>query len=141
MPVVRFKTPSKSPVAIPPEDKVATLLDRAVELQAKGEIDQAIAAAELAFKLEPDRPPGRHHGAVLKLYETFLGDRTRKPKLARALSKMGDDSDPLHQRAAFLLSRIDGSVSVEEILDISGMPRLEAYRHLAQLFRLDILKW
>jgi hypothetical protein len=27
-----------------------------------------------------------------------------------------------------------GSLSLDEILDVSGMPRLEAYRYLCQLF-------
>ena len=29
----------------------------------------------------------------------------------------------------------------EVVLDISGMPRLDAYRHLAHLFMLGLLRW
>ena len=47
---------------------------------------------------------------------------------------------PINPRAAFLLSRIDGSLSVDEILDVAGMPRLEAYRHLCQLLLHGIIK-
>jgi hypothetical protein len=36
----------------------------------------------------------------------------------------------LDHRAGFLLSLVDGHSSVEEILDISGMPRLDALRIL-----------
>jgi hypothetical protein len=36
----------------------------------------------------------------------------------------------LDHRAGFLLSLIDGRSTIEEILDISGMPRLDALRIL-----------
>ncbi len=35
--------------------------------------------------------------------------------------------------AGFLFSRIDGATTVEEVLDICGLPRAEALRHLANL--------
>ena len=41
----------------------------------------------------------------------------------------------LEPRSAFLLSRIDGSMTVEDVLDVSGMPRLEALREMALLVR------
>ena len=44
---------------------------------------------------------------------------------------MGD----FEPRSAFLLSRIDGSMTVEDVLDVSGMPRLEALRVMALLVR------
>jgi hypothetical protein len=40
----------------------------------------------------------------------------------------------------FVLSRIDGLLSIDEILDVCGMPRLEAYRYLCQLFLRGILR-
>ena len=49
-------------------------------------------------------------------------------------------SAPISPRAAFLLSRVDGTLSLDEILDVSGMPRLEAYRYLCQLFLRGILR-
>jgi hypothetical protein len=39
-----------------------------------------------------------------------------------------------------LLSRIDGTLTIDELLDVSGMPRLEAYRHLCQLYLRGILR-
>lgn len=39
----------------------------------------------------------------------------------------------LDHRAGFLLSLVDGASSIEELLDISGMPRLDALRILATL--------
>ena len=56
---------------------------------------------------------------------------------------LGADRVPVHgvatadlePRSAFILSRLDGAMSVEDVLDVSGMPRLEALRVLALLVR------
>ncbi len=39
----------------------------------------------------------------------------------------------LVHRAGFLLSRVDGFTSLEELLDLSGMPRLEALKTVLSL--------
>jgi hypothetical protein len=46
------------------------------------------------------------------------------------LTEMSDAT--LDHRAGFLLSRIDGSTTVEELLDLAPIPRLDALRLLAQ---------
>ena len=40
----------------------------------------------------------------------------------------------------FLLSRIDGMLTYEDIVDIAGMPRLEAYRILSSLLRSGLIE-
>jgi hypothetical protein len=45
----------------------------------------------------------------------------------------------LDHRAGFLLSLVDGGSSIEELLDISGMPRLEALRILFNLHEQRIV--
>ena len=47
----------------------------------------------------------------------------------------------LDARAAFLLSRIDGKHNVEEILDMSGMPRIEALKTLVELKNLKAIRF
>ncbi len=37
----------------------------------------------------------------------------------------------IDHRSAFLLSRVDGASSIEDLLDIAGMPRLDALRYIA----------
>ena len=59
-------------------------------------------------------------------------------QLAKSLQEL--QSAPINPRAAFLLSRIDGTLTIDELLDVSGMPRLEAYRHLCQLYLRGILR-
>jgi hypothetical protein len=45
----------------------------------------------------------------------------------------------LDHRSGFLLSLIDGTSSVEELLDISGMPRLDALRIMYGLFQERVI--
>ena len=71
---------------------------------------------------------GDHLPLVEQIYGAMLGGADRVPSHGRA---MGD----LEPRSAFLLSRIDGSMTVEDVLDVSGMPRLEALRVMALLVR------
>lgn len=80
--------------------------------------------------------------------------RASEPLLARAfLQRLGSAhhrlhphhtrsaSDfPLSPRAAFLLSRVDEGMTVEETLDVSGMPRLETLRTLVQLVNCGALR-
>jgi hypothetical protein len=80
----------------------------------------------------------RNRDAIQAVFQQYLGNLQRQPTLARPLHELA--SAPIGPRAAFLLSRIDGMLSIDEVLDVSGMPRLEAYRHLCQLFLHGILR-
>ncbi|HEU5076385.1 MAG TPA: hypothetical protein VFU02_19470, partial [Polyangiaceae bacterium] len=46
----------------------------------------------------------------------------------------------LDHRAGFLLSLVDGSLTLEEILDVSGMPKLEALRLMFTLFDQHVIR-
>jgi hypothetical protein len=46
----------------------------------------------------------------------------------------------LDHRAGFLLSLIDGTSSIEELLDVSSMPRLEALRILYGLLDQRVIE-
>lgn len=46
----------------------------------------------------------------------------------------------LDHRAGFLLSLVDGASSVEELLDICGMPALDALRILAELLEQSVIR-
>ena len=68
---------------------------------------------------------------VEQIYSAILGG----PKLDGRVPVHGRAVGDLEPRSAFLLSRLDGAMSVEDVLDVSGMPRLEALRVLALLVR------
>ena len=80
----------------------------------------------------------RNKDTIMQIFQAFIGDLERMPQLARPLHELANA--PISPRAAFLLSRIDGTLTIDELLDVSGMPRLEAYRHLCQLFLRGILR-
>jgi hypothetical protein len=123
--------------------RITALLDRAVVWSRDNDFDRAVTAVDLALSEDPNSALAqklihRNREAIMNAFQAFLGDLQRTPTLARPLHELG--SAPISPRAAFLLSRVDGTLSLDEILDVSGMPRLEAYRYLCQLFLRGILR-
>ena len=96
-----------------------------------GDLGAAVDACEaalaesggLAGKVARDHLP-----LVEQIYGAILGGADRVPTHGKAMGS-------LEPRSAFLLSRIDGAMTVEDVLDVSGMPRLEALREMALLVR------
>jgi tetratricopeptide (TPR) repeat protein len=136
-----------APAEEPREDKtrrrITALYDKALAWNEAGELDKAVAAVDLAMNEDPNSALAqkllhRHRDDTMTVFQNFLGDLSRQPALAKPLHELA--GAPISPRAAFLLSRIDGMLSIDEILDVSGMPRLEAYRHLCQLFLRGILR-
>ena len=123
--------------------RITVLLDHALEWNRRGELDRAVAAVDVALGEDPNSALAqklihRNRDTIMQVFTAFLGDLERMPVLARPLHELGEA--PISPRAAFLLSRIDGTLSLDEILDVSGMPRIEAYRYLCQLFLRGILR-
>jgi tetratricopeptide (TPR) repeat protein len=123
--------------------RISSLLQRAIEYNTAGEADKAVAAVDLALSEDPNSALGqklvtRNRDTIMQIFQSFIGDLDRMPQLARPLHELSNA--PISPRAAFLLSRIDGTLTIDELLDVSGMPRMEAYRHLCQLFLRGILR-
>ncbi len=123
--------------------RISALIERGTAWSSELELDKAAAAVDLALSEDPNSALAqklihRNRDAIMAIFQSFLGDLDRQPALARPLHELANA--PISPRAAFLLSRIDGMLTIDEILDVSGMPRLEAYRHLTQLFLRGILR-
>ncbi|HEY0988838.1 MAG TPA: hypothetical protein VGD80_17345 [Kofleriaceae bacterium] len=123
--------------------RITALLERAAEWARGSDLERAVTAVDLALSEDPNSALAqklihRNRDAIMSTFQAFLGDLQRTPALARPLHELG--SAPISPRAAFLLSRVDGTLSLDEILDVSGMPRLEAYRYLCQLLLRGILR-
>ncbi len=123
--------------------RITALLERATEWGQGSDLERSVTAVDLALSEDPNsalaqRLIQRNREAIMNAFQGFLGDLQRTPALARPLHELG--SAPISPRAAFLLSRVDGTLSLDEILDVSGMPRLEAYRYLCQLLLRGILR-
>ena len=137
----------EAPAGETPEDRtrrrLGALFERAVAYHGLGDLEKAVVAIDLALSEDPSTALAqklihRNRDTIMNVFQGYLGDLERQPQLARPLHELA--SAGINPRAAFLLSRIDGTLSVDEILDVSGMPRLEAYRYLCQLFLKGILK-
>ncbi len=123
--------------------RISALIERGTAWSSQLELDKAAAAVDLALSEDPNSALAqklihRNRDAIMAIFQSFLGDLDRQPALAQPLHELANA--PISPRAAFLLSRIDGMLTIDEILDVSGMPRLEAYRHLTQLFLRGILR-
>ena len=122
--------------------RITALLERAAEWARSADLERAVTAVDLALSEDPNSALAqklihRNRDAIMNTFQAFLGDLQRTPALARPLHELG--SAPISPRAAFLLSRVDGTLSLDEILDVSGMPRLEAARYLCQLVLRGLL--
>ena len=122
--------------------RVTWLIDRAVAASAAADHATAIVALDLALAEDPDSAVAqkllhRHQPAILDVYQAFVGNLEACPTLAIPMHELSDQR--LDTRATFLLSRVDGTITFEEILDVAGMQRLEAFRHLSMLLLRGIL--
>lgn len=106
------------------------------ELYALGDFTGALVIADLILGTDPTHAHAARcaescRGKLIQLYTSKIGSLAQIP-----ISVM-NDSDMrwlgLDHRAGFLLSRVDGYSSVDEILDVCGMARLEALKTIVEL--------
>jgi hypothetical protein len=102
--------------------------------------ESAALAAEVALQLaERGPPPGvddliePSRALFERAFRAFLGNPHGCP--IRAIPTEEISENVLAQRAAFLMSRLDGMTSIADLIDSSGMPRFDAVRVLASLRR------
>ncbi|NOY91211.1 MAG: hypothetical protein GXP55_08370 [Deltaproteobacteria bacterium] len=121
-------------------------LDLAAEMAeryALGDFTGALRAAELLLGHEDVHPEARRYAdssreRLVQLYESRVGDMAQVPVVkvpASEIRWLG-----LDHRAGFLLSRVDGQGNVEQLIDISGMPRLEVLKTLVELLDADAIE-
>jgi eukaryotic-like serine/threonine-protein kinase len=81
--------------------------------------------------------PGRNDEELERHYLARIGPSRQVPRVAMAPAQIS--SLALDHRAGFLLSLVDSRCSIEELLDISGMPRLETLRLVCELLDHGVL--
>jgi hypothetical protein len=67
-----------------------------------------------------------------------LGSLAQVPRLAMPLHELR--GRPLNHQAGFLLSLVDGVATLEELLDVCAMPRIDAMCILAELVAVGVLR-
>jgi hypothetical protein len=103
---------------------------------AMGDFTGALVIAEGILDADPDDPDAtlcaqRCRDVLTQMYAARLGPLDQTVAVAIPAEEIRWLS--LDHRAGFLLSLVDGSLTIEEILDISGMSRLDALRIMFNL--------
>ncbi|MEB2324346.1 MAG: hypothetical protein OZ921_17660 [Sorangiineae bacterium] len=109
---------------------------------AMGDFTGALVVAESLLEVAPGHPEALRYAescreVLTQMYAARLGELTQIPSVATPNDEIRWLS--LDHRAGFLLSLIDGASSVEEILDISGMSRLDALRIMFTLLEQRVI--
>jgi hypothetical protein len=128
-----LEAPLKMRTSVPSVPEVSReVLDMRDRYRA-GDFTGALVVAEALLEADPAQDEARrcHELCVNVLSQMYLA---RLGSLAQVV-RVAVPSDQirwlsLDHRAGFLLSLIDGNSTIEELLDISGMPRLDALRIL-----------
>jgi hypothetical protein len=115
------------------------VLDLAVEMLdrfALGDFSGALLAAEIVLGKDPKHAEAQRCAASCRdrlsdMHLSRLGGAHRLPQIAVAGSEVRWLG--LDHRAGFLLSRVDGKSTIEELVDLSGMARHEALKVLVEL--------
>ncbi len=120
--------------------------DFAVKMRDFYDIGDYSGALEMAEKILEESPDDAEatkcrdasKDVLMQMYESRIGslDRTPVPSIDAA-EVIWRNLDPA---AGFVLSRIDGVMTFEDILDISGLPRFETFRILSQLLQDGIIE-
>jgi hypothetical protein len=110
---------------------------------AAGDYGRALMLAESALAAHPGDPTLTRHaeGCRERMYRRYverLGAGDHVPRLAMQRSAL--TGLQLDHRAGFLLSCVDGVSTVEEIIDVSAMPRLDAVRILHELMQEGVIE-
>jgi len=129
----------------PPEITERTIDDPAAEMRERfslGDYTGALEMAELLLAEEPGNLEAAECGencrSVLEgMYAARIGPLNRVPMVVVPRTQMRWLS--MDHRAGFILSLIDGSSSVDMILDVCGMPKLDALRILQELVQQKIV--
>jgi hypothetical protein len=119
------------------------LASEVAERFALGDFTGALRVAELLLGADPENEEARGYAArcrerLEQFYQSRLGSFERTAHVAveaNELRWLG-----LDHRAGFFLSHVDGMTSVDDLLDLSGMPRLEALKTLVELLDMGAVR-
>jgi hypothetical protein len=134
-------TPTLKISTVPPP-KVSDSATDMHERFALGDYSGALSIAESILEKNPGNDDAKRYAqscreVLTQMYAARLGPLDQMVSVAVSPEQIRWLS--LDHRGGFVLSLVDGSSTVEEILDISGMPRLEALRIMYTLAQQKIV--
>jgi hypothetical protein len=123
--------------------ELGALVKGAKDLIALDDHSGALQLLGRVLALFPEHPEARmlkdkSEVSLLAQYESKVGPLHRRPKVVL----QGDEIIWLNldHRAGFLLSLMDGDVTLEDVYTLSGMERLDTSRLLAQLLEQNVIR-
>ncbi len=129
----------------PPEISERTIEDPVAEMRERFSLGDYTGALEMSELILADDPGnleaaecGENSRSVLEgMFAARLGRLDRVPMIVVPRTQMRWLS--IDHRSGFILSLVDGSSTVEMILDVCGMPKLDALRILHELVQQKIV--
>jgi len=136
-------TPDAAPLVNAGPATATRLLAEAERLAANDELEEALRICEDLLRREPG--DGMAMGLAVKMKERLteayvqeIGDLSVVPTVSAPRHELVWQK--LDHRAGFLLSRVDGLLTFEDVIDISGMDEYEATRTLCGLLREGVIR-
>jgi hypothetical protein len=141
--VARSGPPPPVLMASPPSSGRAAEITEMKDRYAMGDFTGALVVAEGMLEANADDLDAQRYAqscrdVLMQMYSARLGALTQRVRVAVPGDQIRWLS--LDHRAGFVLSLIDGNSTVEELLDISGMNRLDALRILYTLFDQRVIQ-
>ncbi len=134
-----YAEPAAARVLTPAEGvALSDLKDR----YAIGDFTGALVLAESLLETDPSHPEARRYAescreVLMQMYAARLGSLAQIVHVAVSADQIRWLS--LDHRSGLLLSLVDGASTLEELLDICGMTRLEALRLMYQLLEQRVI--
>ncbi len=118
------------------------LLQDAREAMGMEDLEGALELLRMSADLDPDRMEVETYvdmvrSQLVKRYRNRVGDPRSVVRLAVAADEVSRFN--LSSVAGFLLSQVDGSTTVEQLLTLSGVDSFESYRALSGLLDAGIV--
>ena len=126
----------------PHVDELESLMTGARELFELGDFTGSLELVEKVLRSN-DKHEGaraylkRNESTLLRMYESKIGDMTRVPRPLVPPDEVIWMN--MHHRAGFILSQVDGTLSYEDLLEVSGMDRFDTVRIVADLVSTGII--
>ena len=127
----------------PAPGDVATWMEGARELFALGDFSGSLEMIERILRVDPTHAEARaylrqNESTLVAMYESKLGPLSGVPRLAIHPEEVMWLN--LDHRAGFLLAQVDGTVTLDDLFALSGLPRLDTARILASLFAEGVIR-
>ena len=125
-----------------PADQCTSLMKGARELFDLGDFSGSLDLVEKVLQIDPENDSARSYmkrneATLVRMYQSKLGDMGKSPRQLMPPDEVIWMN--MHHKAGFILAQIDGSLSYEDILEVSGMPRFDAMRILHELVQQGII--